>query len=402
MSFRSLWVFLGLPLIIVGLAAEIPMITGIGLIITVIIALSRVWSRRLFDRFNLNISLSSTHVYQEEELYIDVEIENRKFLPLPWLRIAIQLSNEIIVEGKKLKTVAGEMSQTVTLSGSIGWYEKKNWRVPISSKYRGNFQIGPTSIYSSDLFGLFGQKQQFNGVTRLIVYPKIISVENLSLPADRPLGDLKGRNQLFEDPLRITGLRNYEPGDPLRRIDWKATAKTGEMQSKVYHPSASQHLYIFMNIDTLNHSWEGFLPEELETTISVAASIAVWANTQRYAVGLLANGSLLGSDSSLRLPPSRSKSQLPKILESLAAIQPLTMGTLASSVNREVQRLPIGSTVVLVAAFIPEDLSSQLKYLRNLGYQVNVVLTAKQLNEMDLFPLPVQVVGDRYQEEAIK
>ena len=402
MSFRSLWVFLGLPLIIVGLAAEIPMITGIGLIITVIIALSRVWSRRLFDRFNLNISLSSTHVYQEEELYIDVEIENRKFLPLPWLRIAIQLSNEIIVEGKKLKTVAGEMSQTVTLSGSIGWYEKKNWRVPISSKYRGNFQIGPTSIYSSDLFGLFGQKQQFNGVTRLIVYPKIISVENLSLPADRPLGDLKGRNQLFEDPLRITGLRNYEPGDPLRRIDWKATAKTGEMQSKVYHPSASQHLYIFMNIDTLNHSWEGFLPEELETTISVTASIAVWANTQRYAVGLLANGSLLGSDRPLRLPPSRSKSQLPKILESLAAIQPLTMGTLASSVNREVQRLPIGSTVVLVAAFIPEDLSSQLKYLRNLGYQVNVVLTAKQLNEMDLFPLPVQVVGDRYQEEAIK
>jgi uncharacterized protein (DUF58 family) len=402
MSFRSLWVFLGLPLIIVGLAAEIPMITGIGLIITVIIALSRVWSRRLFDRFNLNISLSSTHVYQEEKLYIDVEIENRKFLPLPWLRIAIQLSNEIIVEGKKLKTVAGEMSQTVTLSGSIGWYEKKNWRVPISSKYRGNFPIGPTSIYSSDLFGLFGQKQQFNGVTRLIVYPKIISVENLSFPSDRPLGDLKGRNQLFEDPLRITGLRNYEPGDPLRRIDWKATAKTGEMQSKVYAPSASQHLYIFMNIDTLNHSWEGFLPEELETTISVAASIAVWANTQRYAVGLLANGSLLGSDSSLRLPPSRSKSQLPKILESLAAIQPLTMGTLASSVNREVQRLPIGSTVVLVAAFIPEDLSSQLKYLRNLGYQVNVVLTAKQLNEMDLFPLPVQVVGDRYQEEAIK
>ena len=401
MSFRSLWVFLGLPLIIVGLTAEMPMITGIGLIITVTIALSRVWSRRLFDRFNLKISLSDTRVYQEEELYINVEIENRKFLPLPWLRIAIQVSNEITIEGKNLKTVAGEMYQTVTLSGSIGWYEKKNWKVPISSKYRGNFQIGPTLIYSSDLFGLFGQKQRFDSLTRLIVYPKIISLSNLSLPADRPLGDLKGRNQLFEDPLRITGLRKYEPGDPLRRIDWKATARTGEMQSKVYDPSASQHLYIFMNIDTLNHSWEGFLPEELERTISVTASLAVWANAQRYAVGLLANGSLFGSDRPLRIPPSRSINQLPKILESLAAIQPLTMGTLASSVNREVQHLPIGSTVALVAAFIPEELSSQLKYLRNLGYQVNVVLTTKQLDEMDLFPLPVQVMGDRYQEETI-
>ena len=55
MSFRSLWVLLGIPLVVVGLAADVPIITGIGLIITVAIALSRLWSRRLFNRLNLNI-----------------------------------------------------------------------------------------------------------------------------------------------------------------------------------------------------------------------------------------------------------------------------------------------------------------------------------------------------------
>ncbi|SVC32729.1 uncharacterized protein METZ01_LOCUS285583, partial [marine metagenome] len=339
MSFRSLWVLLGIPLVAAGLAAEVPIITGIGLIITVAIALSRLWSRRLFNRLNLKIPITNSRIYQDEETHILIELENRKFLPLPWLRIVIQLSNELEVTDENIRTIAGDLHQTVVLRGSIGWYEKKSWKIPITSKHRGNFRIDSPVIHTSDLFGLFPRKQQFNVAANLIVYPKIIELTDLGFPADRPLGESKGRNQLFEDPLRIAGLRDYEPGDSLRRIDWKATARKGEIQSKVYEPSAAQHLYVFMNIDTLSHSWEGFLPEHLERTISVAASISVWATTVKFAVGLLANGSLLGSDRPLRLPPSRSKVQILRILESLAAIQPLTMGTLAGSIRREVSRL---------------------------------------------------------------
>ena len=83
MSFRSLWVLLGIPLVVVGLAADVPIITGIGLIITVAIALSRLWSRRLFNRLNLNITTTNSRIYHEEETYILLELENRKFLPLP-------------------------------------------------------------------------------------------------------------------------------------------------------------------------------------------------------------------------------------------------------------------------------------------------------------------------------
>ena len=401
MSFRSLWVLLGVPLIAMGLAADVPIITGIGLVITVAIALSHLWSRRLFDRLNFEISITNSRMYQGEETYILLELENRKFLPLPWLRIVVQLSNQLQVTGESIRIVTGDLHQTVTLRGSIGWYEKKSWKVPISSKYRGNFKIDSPIVYTSDLFGLFARKQQFDAAANLIVYPKIMKLSDLGFSANRPLGENKGRNQLFEDPLRIAGLRDYEPGDSLRRIDWKATARRGEMQSKVYDPSAAKHLYVFMNIDTLKHSWEGFLPEHLERTISVAASISVWATTNKYAVGLLANGSLLGSDRPLRLPPSRSRVQILKILESLAAIQPLTMGTLTESIRREVGRLPIGSTIVLVAAHVPEELASQIRYLKNIGYSVSIVATSGEITFKELGELPVQVIDEHFQQEAV-
>ena len=137
MSFRSLWVLLGIPLVVVGLAADVPIITGIGLIITVAIALSRLWSRRLFNRLNLNITTTNSRIYHEEETHILVELENRKFLPLPWLRITVQLSNELEVISDSIRTITGDLYQTVVLRGSIGWYEKKSWKVAVASKHRG-------------------------------------------------------------------------------------------------------------------------------------------------------------------------------------------------------------------------------------------------------------------------
>src|SRR5690606_25410219 len=110
--------------------------------------------------------------------------------------------------------------------------------------------------------------------TPVIVYPRIYSMPELGLPASRPFGERKGRERIFEDPGRIAGIRPYQPGDPMRRIDWKASARMQALQSRVYEPSATMHMLIALNVNTMVHSWEGFVPETLERLISVAGSVA--------------------------------------------------------------------------------------------------------------------------------
>ena len=133
------------------------------------------------EKFQNSSGIDIHRIYHEEETYILLELENRKFLPLPWLRITVQLSNELEVISDSIRTITGDLYQTVVLRGSIGWYEKKSWKVAVASKHRGNFRIDSPVIHTSDLFGLFPRKQQFDVRTSLIVYPKIIELNDLIL-----------------------------------------------------------------------------------------------------------------------------------------------------------------------------------------------------------------------------
>ena len=402
MPFRDFWLLVGPLLLIAGLASGQPIIVGIGLVVLLVGGGSRLWSRRLFDRISLHHRLSDRRVFQGEPVDLAVELENRKPLPLPWFDLRVAVSDPVDVEGEQLGAASAPGLSWILRRGALGWYERHRWRFRLSARERGYYQIGPAELSSADILGLFPNQMATDERSRLVVYPRVFPLDELGLPADRPLGERRGRNRIFDDPLRIAGLRDYEPGDPLRRIDWKATARSGELQSRVYEPSAVQQLYIFLNIDTLEHSWEGYLKDDLERTISVAASLAVWAAGRRYAVGLLANGSFPDADRHIRLAPSRSRTQLPRLLEALAVAQPLTMGDLAGAVRREASRVPLGSTLVLVASLIPDELADAMRRLQADGHRVAVIATSERVDVSKLGDLPVQVAGRAFSpEEAL-
>ncbi len=399
--FRELWLLVGPLLILVGFGTNQPMITGIGVVILIVGVVSRWWSRHLFDRVSVRRRLSESRVFQDEPVELEIELDNRKPLPLPWFDLRVAVSDDLEIEDETAASASAPGLSWLVRRGALGWYERRRWRARLIASERGRFQIGPTQIQSADLLGLFPSHWEESGWTNLIAYPRVFALDDLGFPADRPFGDAKGRNPVFEDPLRIAGMRDYAPGDPLRRIDWKATARRGGLQSRVYEPSAVQQLYVLLNIDTLEHSWEGYLKDDLERTISIAASLAVWGAGRRFAVGLLANGSLPNSDRPIRLAPSRANTQLPRILETLAVVQPLTMGDLAGHLRRETSRIPIGSTLVLAASLIPDELAGAMQRLQADGHQVAVLVTSDRVDLERLAGLPVQVVGRRFEGSGV-
>lgn len=380
MPFRDAWLVVGGIILVAGFAAGEPIIAGVGAAILLVGGLSRYWSRHLFSRVTLTRTLSERRTFVDEPVQLDVELENRKLLPLPWFEWRIALGDALDAEGESLAASAAPGLSWLVRRGAIGWYEHQRWRFSLSGRERGYHQVGPASIRSADLLGVFPGRTEDLVSDHLVVYPKLIALDGLDLPAARPLGDRRGLDRIFEDPLRIAGLRDYRPGDSLRRIDWKATARRGELQSRVYEPSAAPHLYLLLNIDTLAHAWEGYLAGDLERTVSTAATIAAWAAEKRFAIGLLANGSYPTADRPIRLPPSRARDQLPRVMEALAVVQPLTMGDLAGAILREKGRWPRGSTIVLVAALLPPELAASVQRLRDEGHHVSVVATSDRVD----------------------
>lgn len=397
MPFREAWLAVGILLFLIGFAAEQPSIAGVGLVIVVLGWVARFWSKHLFDRVQLHRAMPESRVFIGERLPLEVELSNAKALPLPWFEWRLSLSEELPVEKEHLASSAVPGMKWLYRRGALGWYHKQSWKFTILPDRRGYHQVGPGSIKSADLLGALPRTIEDLQRDSIVVFPEVFTLEELGLPSDRPFGERRGGNRVFEDPLRIAGMREYRPGDPLRRIDWKATARSGDLRSRVYEPSATQQLYLLVNIDTMTHVWEGYLRDELERIVSVAASIVVWAAGARYSVGLLANGAFPDADRPMRMPPSRSRDQVSRLLEALAVIQPLTMGDLAGAIQRESGRLPTGSTLVVVASLLPEPLAGVIARLADEGHHVFVIATSERAVEHVPPGIPVQTVGAAFQ-----
>ena len=94
------------------------------------------------------------------------------------------------------------------------------------------------------------------------------------LPAENrePFGALSALRTLVEDNLRIIGARDYASGDEFRRIDWKASARRGKLQTRIHERASEPAVAVLLNVTTYEREWQGIAVESFERAVSVAAS----------------------------------------------------------------------------------------------------------------------------------
>ena len=117
----------------------------------------------------------------------------------------------------------------------------------------------------------------------------------------------------------------------------------------------------------------GYSAIHLERIITAAASLAVYASERQYSLGLFSNGTPVLADRPMKIAPSQAPDQLTIILEALASIRPLPMGSIASQLGQQWRRFPLGATVVIVISLVADELPQTLENMRAHGYKIVVV-----------------------------
>jgi uncharacterized protein (DUF58 family) len=196
------------------------------------------------------------------------------------------------------------------------------------------------------------------------------------VPARQPYGDYNPVQPIVEDPMRMAGVREYVPGDSPRRIHWRATARTGTLQTRVYEPSASPIAAIFLDTITFSHRWEGQNAQLLELAITFSASISADLLRTRRQVGLYANAPIPLRARTIRIPPTRRPGQLARILEQLALLQSVYGDRIERLVVDEVPKLPWGATIVIVTTNVTETMQRTLLRLARTSGNGRFVLIA--------------------------
>jgi uncharacterized protein (DUF58 family) len=243
---------------------------------------------------------------------------------------------------------------------SLGMYERVQYRYRIPAKRRGLHRIGPASVTATDPFGMVTRRRSFPATDGFIVYPRVVPVSTVIVPARQPFGDYKPAQPIVEDPLRMSGVREYVPGDSPRRIHWRATARTGTLQTRIYEPSASPIAAIFLDTITFSNMWEGQNSQLLELAITIAASMSSDLLGTRHQVGLYANAPIPLRARTIRIPPSRRPGQLARILEQLALLQSVYGDRIERLVVDEASKLPWGATMVIITTNVTETMQRTL------------------------------------------
>jgi uncharacterized protein (DUF58 family) len=363
----------------------------IACILLLVAAVSHLWERYCLTGLSYRRTLGQERAFFGEAVPLTVEIVNEKPLPLAWVEI------EDTVPGGHISLQPAHVSPShipgrrlLTMLLSVRWFERVRRHYTLTCAARGVHTFGPATVRTGDVFGLGTQELELDHEDYLLVYPKIVPLDRLGLPASSPFGDVPVRHQwLFEDPMRTVGVRDYRPGDSPRRLHWKATARAPNqaLQVKLFEPTTSHRLHILLNVSTSEQhwSWQGYDPEALEAAITTAASVANWAAEKDLLVGLAANAKLFHSSAAVRLLPSRDPRQLMHIFEALSRLVPLASMPIESLVELESRELAYGSTVLMVTSVASRPLLHQLRQLKRGGHQPVLLLITS--DEQPLAPL---------------
>jgi uncharacterized repeat protein (TIGR01451 family) len=356
--------------------------------------LTRIWIHNLSAERECNRQIAQVG----DTVAVVIQIKNTGFLPIAWVLLEDVLPTKALIFEPPNLRLGGRREQLI----SLGRRGRATMFYQLECNRRGFYQIGPLVMETGDLFGLHRRFRIASQPHFLLVYPQVIPLAGYEIASRRPIGEIRISHRLFEDPTRIAGVRPYESGDPLNRIHWRATARTGQLHSKIYESSTIAGITIVLDFHTASHAAKDE-PYRSELAITAAASLANAVYEMGQQVGLVSNcrdavdrirsegwdvdlRSRLAAqriagmeEQSDRLRPvvvetRRGAEQLLRILETLARAE-LTDGlTFAQLIADHGNRLNHDASVVVILTRLTDETSNALGSLRRRGFAVSVIL----------------------------
>jgi uncharacterized protein (DUF58 family) len=259
-------------------------------------------------------------------------------------------------------------------------------------------------LETGDVFGLHRQFQIAAEPRFVSVLPKVLPLQGYNLASRRPMGEIRVAHRLFEDPTRLAGLRPYQRGDPLNRIHWRATARTGELHSRVYETSRVAGATFVLDFSEQSHPvHSGGASAEL--AVKAVASLANAVYLMGEQIGLVSNGrdgadrireegwrgqfSTRGdarkhagqarTESRFRpvtVPTGKGADQFRQLLETLARLELNSGLSFAGLLNEAAPEICRDATVVPVLKAVTPEIAIALGQLARRGFIVTALVVS--------------------------
>lgn len=319
------------------------------------------WVRTAVRRLRWRRELPEA-AFPGETIPISLHIANDSLLPVPWLMLYESLPATLHPPPGIRRVLA------------LGANADRRLTYSVQAGRRGLYSIGPLRLQTGDVFGMREQPLAGGAADTLTIFPEVVPLPELGLPAALPFGAQPLKQSLFTDPARPGGVRNYQPGDPPRQVDWKSSARVGSLQVRRHEPAIARTTLIALAFSRAEYPVR-YVYDSLERAIVTAASIAADLSARRQPVGLCTSGvDPLAQQQATPIAPDTGRGHIIAILKLLGRLEVAAEGDVDTQLNTAAAGLGWGATVVIVGVGIGVERLERLIALRRRGLQVALVL----------------------------
>lgn len=257
----------------------------IGVIVIIFILELVYYRRHALDDLNLKVEFSKSVANYGEDIELIEVAENRKAMPLPFIILKFETPREIMFYDSSIVTSSDYHYREDMLTMKA--YSKHTRRIKVKCRKRGYFVFPRVGITTADLFLLDHYTKEFENDSELVVLPEVIPTDIIEMLMSVTLSDMQCRRSVITDPFALAGIREYGPGDPMKSINWKASAKTGELMVNQNASTCTKKVHIFVNLEEYDPKASTSL---LERSISLAYSYLIELACMGIPTSIYTNG----------------------------------------------------------------------------------------------------------------
>lgn len=272
----------------------------------------RFWNRGLFCELNFQ----DEYGVEDETAVLTEELTNRKLLPLPVVEIDFHMDRRLQFLGGGNASLSDQSYRRDVFALSV------NQRITRTLEFkcagRGYFQITEAGFTARDLFLTRKYVAHSPQNTSFYVLPRPVPTEQINIPFSRVMGTLLSRKKVYDDPFEFAGLREYSRGDPMKYINWKATARAGELLTNLHESTLSQRVVLLLDMEGLGVRHADRLNE---AAVRIACSLGERLLREGIGLSLYSNGTDVMSGAPWKLEDISGGGSVLSLRKRLACVQ---------------------------------------------------------------------------------
>lgn len=289
---------------------------GIGILAFLLLVFQKIVYEKLWQRhLTVSLAFGETHIFEGEEGELKEVIENKKRLPLAMLKVKFKTDRTLLFQNRAGSRTTDQYYRNDIFR--VGGGERVTRTLKFTAGKRGYITIDEISLVASDLFFMSRLLADRPVMTELYVYPRPYDAGRLRQALVRMNGEMLSRRHLLEDPFEYRGIREYQPYDDMKSINWKATAKTGTFMVNQRNYTTLRNVRVFFNIQDNN-----VLKKEdcVELSLRIVASLCAFFLKQGIQVACYGNGADIITHAPLMLDSGMGELQMDAVYKALARI----------------------------------------------------------------------------------